>query len=427
MMLSTNANAKLFNAESFELKNGLQVVVIPNHRAPVITHMLWYKVGGADEPKGKSGITHFLEHLMFKGTKQYPDGTFSNTVRKIGGNDNAFTAHDYTAYYQNIPKEHLRLVMKMEADRMRGLILSRQDILSERDVIIEERRQRIDNRPQAQFQEQLRKALYVKHPYGTPVVGWNDEIKILNQSDALNSYNKWYYPNNAILVVSGDITKDELKSLARRTYGQIKASRKPITRHRPTIKTLKSEKRMSMSDERIGQPALIKMYLAPRGNGALDIATHILGGDATSRLYKKLVIEDKLAISVNISYDPVKLNYSSVTIYAMPTPNTSLDKLETALNLEIKAILKQGFTQEELDQIKTKKDAEMNYYLDSLQSPAMLFGRHLASGFNIEYIENMNTRLKKISLKQVNSTAKHIFANKNNPPVVGFLTHKEKK
>ncbi len=421
IVLSTKADAKLFNAESFTLQNGLQVVTIPNHRAPVLTHMLWYKAGGGDEPEGKSGITHFLEHLMFKGTDKFPDGTFSNNIKKVGGNDNAFTAHDYTAYYQNIPKEHLELVMTMEADRMRGLTLSEKDIKSERAVVIEERKQRTDNQPQAKFQERLRKALYTKHPYGTPLIGWADEIKTLNRNDALNSYNKWYYPNNAILVVSGDITAKELKPIAEKIYGKLKSSPKKIIRKRPSVPLLEKEKRMTIKDKRIGQPTLIKMYLAPKGNDALNIAAHILGGDATSLLYKKLVVEEKLAIAINIGYEPIKLNNSSLIIYAMPTPSISLKQLEESIDSEINKILEKGFTEETLRKIKNKKEASMSYYLDSLQGPALLFGKYLASGFDIDYIENIKTRLKNLTVEQINTAARNIFLNTNNSPITGFL------
>src|ERR1035437_9320954 len=225
------AEAKDFNAETFTLKNGLQVVSIPNHRAPVVTHMIWYKFGAADEHPGKSGIAHFDEHLMFKGTPHVPDGQFSMIVKKLGGNDNAFTTNDYTAFYQDIARPSLERVMEMEADRMKNLTLDDDQVKSERQVIIEERHQRIDDQPSARFEEQLMSALFVNHPYGKPVIGWLHEMEGLTREDALTTYKTWYAPNNATLVVSGDITAAELKPLAEKYYGDITTSVVP-GRHR---------------------------------------------------------------------------------------------------------------------------------------------------------------------------------------------------
>ena len=225
------AQAKTFNAETFTLENGLQVVVIENHRAPVVTHMVWYKFGAADEKQGESGVAHFLEHLLFKGTTKVPDGQFSTTVKKMGGVDNAFTSHDYTAYYQNVPRVSLPKVMEMEADRMNNLALREEQIASEREVIIEERRQRIDNTPQAKFQEQLMSALFVNHPYSTPIIGWLHEMKELTRDEVLSYYNTWYAPNNAIVVVSGDVTAAELKPLAEKYYGPLAV--REVPRRRP--------------------------------------------------------------------------------------------------------------------------------------------------------------------------------------------------
>ena len=423
------AIAKNFNSESFTLNNGMQVVVIPNHRAPVVTHMIWYKVGGADEPVAKSGITHFLEHLMFKGTKKTPDGEFSTTVKKLGGNDNAFTSHDYTAYYQNIPKEHLEKMISMEADRMHNLTLSEEDVAHEREVIIEERGQRIDNNPQAKFQEQLMHAIYMNHPYGTPVIGWRHEIKSLKREDALNSYKKWYSPNNAILIVSGDITAKELRPLVEKHYGTIENTITDLKRIRPTPAPNPTHKRLIMQDKKVGQPLLAKLYRAPRGSNALELGSEIFGGGATSKLYKSLVIEQKLAISINVDYDPITLNDSIFTIYTTPTPGTSLTKLEGAINAEIKKIIDSGTTKTELKNAKKKKLGKLNYYLDSLQGPALLFGRHLVNGFSADYIENTSNRISNIELHDVNKSIRSVFA-KNNIPVTGILlpeNYKDKK
>jgi zinc protease len=413
------AAAKLFNAESFTLDNGLQVVVIPNHRAPVVTHMIWYKFGAADEDRGKSGIAHFLEHLMFKGTDLIPDGQFSKIVKQLGGNDNAFTAHDYTAYYQNMPRAHLARVMEMESDRMKNLELRDSEVSSERQVIIEERRQRIENTPQAKFQEQVMSALFVNHPYAIPVIGWLHEIKELTRDDAFEYYNKWYAPNNAILVVSGDITASELKPLAKKYYGVIPPQMIPErvrTRPAPIV----AEQRLILQDPRIGTPTIMKIYRAPRGKEALEILSEIFGGNSTSRLYRHLVIDQKLAVSAGAGYDGISLNETTFTLYANPAPGVALNKLEEAMDLEIVALLDKGVTLEELTAAKSRKQASMIYYLDSLQGPALLFGRALANGFTINHIENRDQEIEKLTIEDINQATKDLFRNPD-LPVTGLL------
>ena len=219
------ARADLFNAETFTLDNGMQVVVIPDHRAPVVTHMVWYKVGSADEVARHSGLAHFLEHLMFKGTPDVPDGQFSYIVARNGGSENAFTSYDYTAYFQNVARDRLELVMELEADRMTNLILSEEDVQTERQVVLEERRMRVDNNPAAILGEQVRAAQFYIHPYGWPVIGWQHEIEALTHQDVIDFYKRHYAPNNAVLVVAGDITADELRPLAEAYYGSMSKTR----------------------------------------------------------------------------------------------------------------------------------------------------------------------------------------------------------
>src|SRR6185503_4119910 len=205
---------------SFTLDNGLQVLVIPDHRTPVVTEMIWYKVGSADETPGKSGLAHFLEHLMFKGTSKHPVGEFSQTVLRVGGNENASTSVDYTNYYQRVPKEQLPTMMEFEADRMTGLILKDENVLPERDVVLEEYNMRVANSPDARLNEQIMAALYLNHPYGRPVIGWHQEIEKLNREDALAFYRRFYAPNNAILVIAGDVDVKEVRALVEATFGK---------------------------------------------------------------------------------------------------------------------------------------------------------------------------------------------------------------
>lgn len=420
---ATPARAGLFNAESFTLSNGLKVVVIPNRRTPVVTHMIWYKFGGSDEMRGKSGIAHFLEHLMFKGTARVPDGIFSQTVKKMGGNDNAFTTRDYTAYYQNVPRARLAEVMEMEADRMRNLALKDDEVASERQVIIEERKQRIDNSPQARFQEQMQAALFVNHPYGTPVIGWLHEMQELTKTDALESYRKWYAPNNAILVVAGDISAEELKPMAQKYYG-LAPSQKVPARARPRAAPLVAEQRLTLSDPRIGQPVVMKFYRAPRGSEALELLADILGGSSTARLYKTLVVDKKLAVSAGAGYDAISLDDTSFSLSASPAPGIAPEKLETALNEEIKKLLEKGITEEELQAAKNRAIASFTYYRDSLQGPAMLFGRALASGFDIDDIEDRETRINAVSSEDIHGAARQVLGAL---PVTGILLPGEKK
>src|SRR5437764_2207175 len=249
---------------SFTLGNGLQVVVIPDHRTPVVTQMIWYKVGSADETPGKSGLAHFLEHLMFKGTVKHPAGEFSQTVLKIGGNENAFTSLDYTGYFQRVPREQLAKMMEFEADRMTGLILKDENVLPERDVVLEEFNMRVANNPDARLTEQMMAALYLNHPYGRPVIGWRQEIEQLDREDALAFYKRFYAPNNATLVITGDVDPNDLRPIAERTFGEIVAQPAiPARRLRPQEPQPVAPRTVTLSDPRVEQPGLKRYYLAP--------------------------------------------------------------------------------------------------------------------------------------------------------------------
>lgn len=420
LFIAQPAHAKAFAVETFYLENGLQVVVIENHRAPVVTHMVWYKFGAADEQPGKSGIAHFLEHLLFKGTPKFPGNAVSTTVKKLGGNDNAFTSHDFTAYYQNVAREHLPKVMEMEADRMVNLQLTPDVVASERQVVIEERNQRVDNQPQALFNEQMMAAAFINHPYGTPVIGWLHEIKELTREDALENYQKWYAANNAILIVAGDITAAELKPLAYKYYGDLPVS-DIEPRQRPRPAPVISTQRLVLEDARAGVPTIMKVYRAPRGSDAADVLSEIFGGTATSRLYTKLVVEDKLAVAAGVNYDPISLNDTSFVIYASPTPNTTPAKLEEAIEREINRLRDKGVTLEELNAAKSRKAASFTYYLDSLQGPALMFGRALTSGFDIDYVQNRLSRIEALTIEDINAAANAILVDEN-LPITGLLT-----
>jgi len=424
LITACTQNSKPLGVQSFTLDNGLQVIIIENHRAPVVSHMIWYKTGAADEDIGVSGVAHFFEHLMFKGTDNLDSGEFSKIVQRNGGNDNAFTGQNYTAYYQNISVDHLGLLMEMEADRMKHLALTKDLLSAERDVILEERRQRTDNNPQAKFREKMNAALFPDHPYGIPVIGWKHEIEGLELKDALYFYKQWYAPNNAIVIIAGDVTKQSVKKLVEKHYGSLKSVDLP-TRKRPAAKAILTERRIDVSDPQAGTILIQKSYLAPRGNEALELADNLLGGETSSNLYKELVVNKKLATFVNTSYDPITLGDATFSIYASPTPNTSAETLESAINDIIEDFLTKGIDDADLMAAKNRLIADTIFSQDSLQAPALLFGRALTSGFDLDYIQNWEKRISAVTKEDILKAANDLFHGKSKP-VTGILRPNEK-
>lgn len=414
-----------FGAEGFTLGNGLQVVVVPNHRAPVVTHMVWYKVGGADEPRGKSGIAHFLEHLMFKGTKEVPPGMFSRIVAQNGGRDNAFTGEDYTVFHQTVALDRLPLVMKLEADRMANLVLSDAVVLPEREVIIEERRSRIDNSPAALLSEQVRTAIYLHHPYRIPTIGWEHEMEQLSTEDALDHYRTWYAPNNAVLVVAGDITAAQLKPLAEQYYGPIPS--KPVPpRNRVTEPARVAAAHLEFRSPRVTQANWARSYLAPSYTGgetkhvyALEVLEKIIGGGATSRLNRALVVEQKIALSAGAFYDPDRLDLTTFGFRASPRADVPVASIESAVEAEIEKLLAEGVTQEEVERAKSRMIAEAVYARDSLAGPANIFGAALAIGRTIADVEAWPERIAKVTVEDVNEAAKFVIRGRS--AVTGVL------
>ncbi|HWA00337.1 MAG TPA: pitrilysin family protein [Caulobacterales bacterium] len=379
--------------ETFTLRNGMQVVVITDRRAPVVTHMVWYRVGSADEPPGKSGIAHFLEHLMFKGTRQIPPGQFSPIVARNGGDDNAFTSWDYTGYYERIARDRLDMVMRMEADRMRNLNLTPDVIDSERNVIIEERRQRTDNNPGAVLGERMRAMLHPNHPYGTPVIGWLHEMQGLTREDALAWYQNYYAPNNAILVVAGDVDAAELRPLAERYYGRLRRSAHLPSRAWPHDPPPVGPMRVSHRDEKVQQPSLSRLYPAvsyttARGReaAALDVGMDILGGSETSRLYRALVEDQHIAIGASADADADGLAGGSAGLSATPAEGVSLERLEAAMDAVVAQFLREGPSDAELARAKSRLEAAAIYARDSQESLAYIYGSSLAEGQTIDQI-----------------------------------------
>ena len=409
------ASAKVFEPETFTLKNGMQVVVINNPRAPVVTHMVWYKVGAADEPPGQSGIAHLLEHLMFKGTRKLKSGEFSKIVARNGGRENAFTGQDYTGYFQTVAADRLETMMRHEADRMTGLVLTEAAIAPERDVVLQERRSRTDSRPQSILWEQARAAMFQNHPYRIPVIGWAHEIKALTKEQIIAFYRRFYAPNNAILVVAGDITAARLKPLAEKYYGAVPAMAM-TKRSRPKEPPQKAARRVIRRDARVRQPSVGRIYLAPGYNSAgkkhtyaLQLLSEILDGGATSRLNRALVINQKLAAGTGAGYDAMVVDHSTFTVYAAPRPGVPIDKLEAALDAELAKLLKDGITEEELRRAKQRLTDAAIFARDSLSTGARILGRALAVGLKVEHVESWPERIGAVTKKEVEEAARAVL------------------
>lgn len=402
-----STRAEMFEAHEFSLPNGLTVVVIPNHRAPIVTQMVWYKVGAADEPRGKSGIAHFLEHLMFRGTKATPPGAFSRIVAQNGGRDNAFTTHDYTAYFQNVASDRLELVMKLESDRMTNLALTDAVVTPERDVIIEERRQRIDNSPTALFDEQLNTALFLHHPYRIPTIGWEEEMHGLTTADARDFYRRWYAPNNAVVVIAGDVTVERVKELTEKYYGPIPARAIP-NRERVSEPPKVAAARLMMKSARVTEINWSRQYLAPsyragekQQSYALQVLAEVLGGSAASPLYKGLVMDRALALSASAFYDPNTFDLATFGFSARLKNGVSVADFESALDAIVKTALEGGISAEEVERAKTRMRSAAVYARDSLGGPARLVGAALAVGRTLDDVEAWPDRIGAVTLQQV--------------------------
>ncbi len=415
LVVTAPAVAGVFNPEVFTLANGMQVVVIPNHRIPAVTHMVWYKIGAADEAAGKSGIAHFLEHLMFKGTENAPGGTFSELVARNGGRENAFTTQDATGYYQSVAVDRLEVMMRLEADRMINLAITEEEVETERGVVLEERRARIDNDPEELLEEQVRAALYLNHPYGRPIIGWEHEIENLSAADARDFYRRYYAPNNAILVVAGDITAAQLRPLAEKYYGVIPAREIP-PRIRPQEPVQYAHRRVVLTSAQVRQPAWSRRFLAPSYTAgvsehayALEVLAELLGGGTTSRLYRALVVERKLATVAGAIYSPDRLDLSSFVLYGRPRPDTDVAELEAAMEAEIARLIEHGVGTEEVERAKKRLQAEAVYARDSLQAGARILGRALAVGRTVEDVEAWPERIAAVTVDQVNAAARAVL------------------
>jgi len=397
---------------NFLLGNGMEVVVIPDHRAPVVTHMVWYKIGSADEPPGKSGIAHFFEHLMFKGTTNHKPGEFDATVAEIGGNENAFTSYDFTAYHETVSPDALKTMMELEADRMRNLILTDAVIGPERDVVLEERRSRIEGDPESLLSEEVQATLYQNHPYRVPVIGWMHEMEKLNREDAVAFYNAYYRPNNAVLVVAGDVEIDAVRRMAEDTYGKVARGPDLPPRIRPTEPEQNTSRTVTLSDARVSIPSYARYWLAPSYHTAepgeaeaLDLLSEILGGGTRSRLYQQLVVKSDVAASTGAYYQSSMLDETSFVVYGAPRGADGLAKLETAIDGEVTRIQRDGVPPEELKRAKNRLIRSMVFAQDSPSNMANMYGSALTTGSTVQDVQQWPDRIKAVTADQVKAVA----------------------
>ncbi|ANW05845.1 zinc protease [Bradyrhizobium icense] len=412
---------------NFTLANGLQVVVLSDHRTPAVTQTIWYKVGSADDTPGKSGLAHFFEHLMFKGTAKHPPGEFSQTVLRVGGNQNAFTGMDYTSYYQRVPREQLGKMMEFEADRMTGLVLQDENVLSERDVVLEEFNMRVANNPDRQLTEQIRAALYLNHPYGRPNLGWRQEIEKLDREDALAFYRRFYAPNNAILIIAGDVDANEIRPMVEKNFGDIPSQPSiPAKRVRPQEPTPAAPRTVTLSDPRVEQPYLRRYYLVPSAttaaageSPALDVLAQLMGGGVNSYLYRALVIDKQLASSTSASYHGTSLDPSQFMISATPKPGVEFIQIEDAIDKVIGDLAQNPARAEDLERVKTRLIAEAICAQDNQAMLADWYGRALTTGLSIEDIRSWPERIRAVTAEQVREAAQKWLDKKRS--VTGYL------
>ncbi len=402
---------------TFTLENGLEVVVIEDHRAPVVVQMIWYRAGAADEPAGTSGIAHFLEHLMFKGTDKIPPNAFSAMIEAQGGDDNAFTSWDYTAYFQRIAADRLELVMEMEADRMRNLRMTEDDVTTERQVILEERAQRTDSDPGALMNEQMRAAQFLNHRYGVPVIGWRHEMKGLSREDALAWYVKYYAPNNAILIIAGDATPEQVKELAEKYYGPIAPSDGIAPRERPQEPPQLSERRITMADERVSDPYLYRTYLAPERDpgdqkeaAALTILAELLGGDGqTSHLARALQFDSQAAVYTAAYYDGTAIDDTTFGLIVIPAPGVELEDAEAALDAALADFIAKGPDPAAFERIRTRIRAAEIYARDNIRGLAQAYGEELTVGLTVKDVQDWDEVLSAVTIEEVQAAAAKVL------------------
>ena len=419
LLITTDAIAKkIFDAKFFELKNGLKVIVIENKRAPIVAQMIWYNFGSGVEENGKSGLAHFMEHLMFKGTKKFPDSYYSNFISRIGGSENAFTSYDYTAYYQVFPKYELEKIMQMESDRMINLTLSKENVEIEKKVILEERFQRVESDPSAKLDESMRTVLFPNHYYGRPIIGWKHEIENLSFDDVIEFYKKYYVPNNATLVLSGDVDFERVKKLTKKYFGKRRKGNALIYENvvDPNIETSVT---VEMKHSTVKQNIWKKFYRVNsyknsiKDSLALEIGLRILASGSSSILYENLVNKKKKFSAIGGYYQGLTRGEGSVYFYAIPNEDLVLDNIEIIINKEIDQILNEGISKKRFEIEKKKFVYDTIYERDGILNPAQAVGEAITIGIKLDDLENLNKELENVNYTDVIEALKKFRKNKN--------------
>jgi zinc protease len=422
------AERPLFGAEVFVLPNGLRVAFVESRRAPVIAQYLFYGAGAGEDPAGRSGTAHFLEHMMFKGSPRVASGEFSRRVAREGGNDNAFTSRDVTAYYQHVEASRLPLVAMMEADRLAAALIPADEVESERQVVLEERRQRTDTNPRALFGEAFDAALWgPQHWRGRPIIGWPDEIRAITRQDLLDFHARWYAPANAVLAVSGAVGIEEMKRVAAEEYGAVPARAATPARNRPGApETIPVQERITRNDPRVPQPSFARAMVAPtlsfgdrRHAYPLEVLAHLLGSGPGSRLHRALV-EAGLAVSAGAGYDSESLGIGEFNLFAAPRPGTTPERVEAVLVGEVKRLLDDGVQEEEVRRSIRQMTAGALLSLDSFGAAPRMIGSALAIGLPLEAVEYWPARIRGVTAAQVIEAARAVLGG-GTPSASGWL------
>ena len=418
--LCFSSTAMSAEVQEFKLDNGLKIVVQEDHRAPVVVSQVWYRAGALDEVNGKTGVAHVLEHMMFKGTKTVPAGKFSRLIAAAGGKENAFTAQDQTTYYQQLEKSNLPLSMKLEADRMANLNLTDEEFAKEIKVVMEERRWRTEDKPQSKVNEQFNSTIYHVHPYGRPVVGWMNDLENMTADDAREWYKTWYAPNNATLVVVGDVNAQEVLKLAKQYFGPLKA--RAIPARKPQVEPEQKGERRVIVKAQAKLPYVLMGFHVPTLQDAdkdvepyaLEILAGVLNGNASARLNQNLVRQSQIAIDVDAGYDMVQRGRQSIFVLdGTPSEGKSVAELEAAILNEIEKIKTGGVTEEELQRVKAQVIAADVYQRDSMFYQAMQIGNLETAGFSWRILKDYPAKLQAVTAEQVQLVAKKYF-NKDN-------------
>ncbi|MDR2000476.1 MAG: insulinase family protein [Zoogloeaceae bacterium] len=403
------------NPYETRLANGLRVIVKEDHRAPTAVHMVWYRAGSMDEKDGYSGVAHMLEHMMFKGTQKVAGGEFSRIVAETGGRDNAFTSHDYTAYFQIVPNTALPQMMALEADRMANLRLTQQDFASELKVVMEERRLRTEDNPQSLVWEMLNGTAWLAHPYRRPVIGWMDDLEHMTWQDARDWYQSWYAPNNAYLLVVGDVDHAKVFSDAARTYGKIKPRALPVRKPQNEPEQTGVKRVAVKAPAKL--PYLALAWKVPRLQDvdqdqepyALSVLAAVLDGNDAARFARRLVREQKIAQSAGAGYEEIVRGESLFVLDGQPAEGRTVAELETALRGELTRIAEEGVAEEELARIKTQLIASQVYKRDSMMAQAMEIGRFEAAGFSWRDYDKVLDKMRAVTAAEVQAVAKKYF------------------